>query len=216
MTPKKTEPDGTDPRVKAAIESTPRQEGYAAVLAHIVGDTPLLMHRPDITSMGRRGRGRAEIPTAEEEAAKAAYWTADKSSLCIPATALEQMMIRACQTERMAVGKQSLTPLIAGGMTVYPEEVPLGKKDYEVDVRRVFVQRQGILRARPKVMPWDLWFTVEWRPDNFPRGEKGDLVEGVIRDLLRVGGIRIGLLDYRPEKRGRFGRFHLASLEAVP
>ena len=73
----------------------------------------------------------------------------------------------------------------------------------------VVVQRSGrILRTRAKFdLPWSCAFEVD---------ADDELVdESKLRQWLDIGGRRIGLGDWRPEKSGEYGRFKLVSIEAI-
>jgi hypothetical protein len=110
---------------------------------------------------------------------------------------------------------------MTGGVRVEPEDgyvalmrgkKPIAATDYVIDTRRAVVQKQGILRSRAKiVLPWWLEFILDWDEETLPQKFPDSLKE----DILPSGGRVIGLLDYRPEKRGWFGRFKVVSVEAA-
>ena len=70
----------------------------------------------------------------------------------------------------------------------------------------VVVQRARLIRVRPKFdLPWAVFFQAE---------ADDELVdEQQLRAWLDIGGRRIGLGDWRPEKSGEYGRFTTASIE---
>ena len=91
--------------------------------------------------------------------------------------------------------------------------------EYEIDTRRAVVQRAAVMRSRPLIVtPWSATIEFEFDPDPLI-GASGpdddeDLLKagGVFLDALRVGGSRLGLGDYRPEKSGPFGKFTVKSM----
>jgi len=169
----------------------------------IVGVRPLLMHNPDAMEAGKGNR--RTIPTPEVEAAASCYWLPDHSSLGVPSRCVHSSILKASAPFRITA-RQSVKPLIDGCLEVQPEMIPLGTVEYEVDVQRAVVQKQGIRRARAKVWPWALTFEVlydpEWLTTKFMRESFPDI-------LKRAGGA-VGLLDFRP----RYGRFVVEEYEA--
>ena len=72
----------------------------------------------------------------------------------------------------------------------------------------VVVQRAHILRTRAKFdTPWHVEFSIDTDPDLIDK-EK-------LRGWLDIGGRRIGLGDWRPQKSGSYGRFTTRSIEAA-
>ncbi len=82
----------------------------------------------------------------------------------------------------------------------------LTDKDYIIDTRRCVVQRNGVLRSRPCIeLPWGL--TARFLVDTAVVGSKA---EPVISSIARAGQIA-GLGDYRPQRKGSFGRYQVLS-----
>ena len=83
---------------------------------------------------------------------------------------------------------------------VSPEIISLGIKIFKVDSRPVVVPatKGRILRHRPRIDNWEIAFTLEY--DNIL------LNEPQVRKIVDDMGSRVGLLDFRPEKKGMFGR----------
>jgi hypothetical protein len=172
----------------------------------IEGTSPILFHNP--AGMARSGAVKKDsksIPTPEEEAKASCYWLPGGSSLMFPGDNIQSAMLRAASGYK--VNKKALTPFVAGSVTVEPEHVPFNTKDYVVDTRRAVVQRQGILRSRAKLPQWKLEFTLLVDAD-FPVRELD-----ILRQILEETGRRIGIGDFRPEKRGRFGKFKVTKFE---
>jgi hypothetical protein len=101
-----------------------------------------------------------------------------------------------------------LAPIIAGDVSLFPDSLGFGTKDYKIDVRRAVVQRQGILRARAWLPKWALSFGFEWETSSL--GE--DFAHTVFRELLTTLGERIGIGDFRPQTKGPFGKFRVVSI----
>lgn len=164
----------------------------------------ILLHSP--CGMGGVKSTKKSIPTPEEEAASYLYWTKDKKSIAFPAENIRRTMVVASkglkspQNRKMALG-----PLIAGGVDILPFMIPFGTKEYEIDSRRVVIQRQGVIRSRPLLYPWTLEFQVKWETGDLGQGK--DFTEIVLQTLLEKMGTSVGFGDFRPACGGRFGRF---------
>ena len=72
-------------------------------------------------------------------------------------------------------------------------------EDWEVDIRRVVVQKNGILRARPKISDWQCQLILEY--------DEPIIQPELIAAILDNAGRFPGILDYRIGKKGAFGRF---------
>jgi hypothetical protein len=68
-------------------------------------------------------------------------------------------------------------------------------------MRRVVVARQGVVRARPMIpLPWELTVEIEYDAGQWASTD-------MIIEMLNNAGRFPGLLEFRPEKGGTFGRF---------
>lgn len=185
----------------------------------IVGKSPLLTHNPasmqaptsDLSKGGKRKAG-AEIPTPAEEAERGLYLD-EEGRFCGPGVGLRNALVKAAAAWRAPWQKkrENMRSLLAGCI-VEPELVPVldekGKpaKTYAIDSRRALVQRNGIVRSRPKFpQGWRAAFTIVY-DDAFIPGEE-DQIRTLLQQIFDDAGNRIGWGDYRPEKTGWFGRF---------
>jgi hypothetical protein len=175
--------------------------------ARLEGVTPLLMHNPRNLMQSGQGVGRKEVPPPEKEAEAGLYRLAD-GRLYIPADNVRECMLRGAIGLR--TGRKALKPIIAAAVMVdEPAFIlqrngePLLNHDV-IDLRRVVVQKAGVIRARGMVdTPWQLDIT-------FVFDEEVIKAEAIIQALQRAGQV-VGVLDYRPERGGVFGRFSVTS-----
>lgn len=74
-------------------------------------------------------------------------------------------------------------------------------KDFEVDSRSVVIPSTGgrIMAHRPRFDAWQLTFEVEL--------DESECAPDMLRELVDQAGKKVGLGDFRPAKKGVFGRF---------
>jgi hypothetical protein len=189
---------------KIKIESTGSE--FKIFVARLKAVTPLLMHNPQHSMGGGNEASRKKVPTPEEEAERGLYRHPD-GWLYLGADHVREAMKRAAKGLR--VNRKPLGPILAAAVFVLEEYFPITRNGQtlttydRIDVRRAVVQKQGILRARPLIeTPWEA--EVRYQYDAGIIQNPGILVQ-----VLQEAGTRIGVLDYRPEKGGPFGRFEI-------
>ncbi len=93
-------------------------------------------------------------------------------------------------------GRGSLKATVLSSVFVDPEKIPLNKKTYdEIDVRPVVIQRNRVVKGRPKFNKWELSFTISYDEKRIKKER--------IAEILDEAGAAKGIGDYRP----KFGRF---------
>ena len=165
----------------------------------IQGKTPILLHNP--AGMAGRKPGKTEIPTPEAASFESCYWTPEKDSLGFPGDNVKASMLVA--STQYKAGKIKLGPFIAGSVFIEPAMLSFNTKEYEIDTRRAVIQRQGILRSRARISKWKLTFDLIV-DDDFPATNID-----VLKEILSESGRRVGIGDYRPQRKGWFGKFEV-------
>jgi hypothetical protein len=175
----------------------------ARLRVFIEGKSALLTHNPQSMTMTRDAMKGGRIPSPEDEAEAGCYRLAD-GSCGIKGESLRGSLLGAAGAWRMK--KSSARSRLAHIIVI--EELltlldPDGKPitSYQIDRRRAIVQKQGIIRSRPRFdPPWSLQPTFEYDQILVPEPK-------LIIDILQDAGNRIGIGDYRPVNNGWFGRF---------
>lgn len=183
----------------------------ARVRITVDGIKPLLTHNPE--SMGVEvapGKG-SRIPEAEAEAEAGTYRNAE-GTCCLKGEAFRGTLMGAAPAWK---GKNKRTmKSVLSHVIVVEELVELRRRDsslitdYAIDARRAIIQRQGIIRRRPRYDEWSCTFTIEYDPALVPDPK-------LICDVMQDAGNRIGVGDYRPARNGPFGRFKVRSYAVV-
>lgn len=211
------------PRIEIPVLQ--EQETSTRFYAELEGITPLLMHKPNlqVASDGPKRTNEKRIPTPEEESEAGAYRLED-GVLMIPAIWVQRNMIEAgkqfknpsnTRQTMMRTVAASLIPPPVDGFPIFVNDQPL--TEFEIDTRRAVVQKAAIMRSRPMIPAgWTTTVEMGFDPDPFHSGEVDDQIVtdlGMqwLLPLMRLGGSKLGLGDYRPEKSGPFGRFIVKS-----
>ena len=196
------------------IEIPESLTAWKRLVMALKGVRPLLMHNPEGMAKLEKAKGahggKKYIPTPEEEAGWSTYQL-ESGELYVSADAVRQSGINGAAG--MKIGKLYVTRLIAAGLIIDAERFLLerdGKvlKAYDrIETRGVVVQRNRISRSRALIeLPWSL--TAEFLIDvNLFRDSR------VVIQAFQQAGQTAGLLDYRPNKGGSFGRFEVVAAE---
>jgi hypothetical protein len=166
----------------------------------IRGASPLLMHSFPLVPIEALDK---KPPV--EQAELAAYKAHEK--YYVPGVNVQRCLVSAASYSK-GKGRGNLSRVVAACVGVEPEFAVLTPQEYEVDSRPVVVPatKGRILRHRPRFDKWELDLTISF---------DGDLLtEQQLRRVVDDAGSRVGLLDFRPEKRGPFGRFIVTAWKA--
>lgn len=167
----------------------------------IKGTSPLLMHRFPLVPVEA-----IDKMSAQEQAEVAAYRD-EKGSLFIPGVNLQRALVSAAVFSK-GKGRASLQKPVAACVFVLSDQLDLGAKDYAIDSRAVVIAatKGRIVRHRPRLNDWGVSFQLEF--------DSTLIKETELRRVVDDTGSRVGLLDFRPEKKGPFGRFMVTEWRA--
>lgn len=178
----------------------------------ITGTTPLILNKfHDAAAMaatsGTRGSSAGgDRGTPREQAEKKLYTGLD-GSLIIPQPNLLRCLVDGGQYHK--IGKSQVTTatrsLLYACLDIDAAEIPLHHSaPWRVDTRAVVVPatRGRILAHRPIFDDWALTF--EARLDTTIVGER------LLRMIVDDAGARVGLGDFRPARKGPYGKFVVA------
>lgn len=175
----------------------------------VVGRFPLLTHNPAGMQQASNKAKTKKIDTPADEAQKGLYIDAD-GNYCIPSIAFRNALLTGLKGKK--IGKVGAATVIqpavfnADELTVIRDpETWKPTKDYVVDSRRAMVQRQGIVRNRPRFNRWGCIVTFLLDPEVVSAEQ--------IAEHLNEAGTTTGVGDFRIEKRGQFGSFTATIME---
>lgn len=165
------------------------------VFCKIKGISALLMHAyPLVPIEGLEKR------SPEEQAEFSAYRDPDTNGLYFPGINVQRAIVAGAAYSK-GKGRASLQKPVAACLAIHPERCALGVNDYKLDARSVVIPatKGRIVRYRPRLDEWQLSFDVEFDPLLIKEEE--------IRRVIDDTGSRVGIGDFRPERKGPFGRF---------
>lgn len=181
----------------------------------IQGVTPLLCNRFTDSAQisataGHRTAMIGEQPSPHDQA-EARLYVNEAHLPIIPQPNLFRCLIDAGKFFKSGKSKLTTqsTSLLPSCLAIAEIEIPIVHREpWSVDTRPVRIPSTGgrILCHRPCFQDWCLHFTCEV--------DGGLIVASLVRELVDSAGKRIGLGDFRPDRKGPFGRFVVTRWEA--
>ena len=179
------------------------------VNVEIEGTSSLLMHKLNVEDLMQKTKAPV-IMTDPAEAAERAAYRMPSTELCIEARHIKAAMLGASTWYK--IGRKGVGQFIAGCVRIEPIQIGIGTKDYEIDVRPVTIkngtQKNRIPRARPRIDKWKADFDLIYDENIFTDAT-------LLKTILEEAGIRMGLLDFRPQTRGDCGTFKIVKWKEV-
>lgn len=185
------------------------------IKATIVGISPLLCNKftdaaaQAVTSNTSAVMHGQKAPPRDQAQAKLYLDSKDKPVL--PGTNLMRAIVNAGSFVKSGKSKLSTmrSSVIPAGMAISEVEMLISGGKWETDSRSVVIPSTGgrIMCHRPRFDDWRVSFTLEVDDSMFS--------EALARELLDLAGKRIGVGDFRPERKGPFGRFRVDAWKKV-
>lgn len=177
----------------------------STIKVQVTGITPLLVNRFHEEAAIEATSGthsRKEKLSPEEDARMRLY--SNGNGPYVPSEWLRQSIIGAAS--RHKIGRRAATTDVAAAVYVAPFEIPL-QGDWHLDSRAIVIPatKGRLLRYRPMFDEWKLDFSVQIDTDL--------VSERLIRDILTDSGRLVGIGDFRPARKGPYGRFSIVSWE---
>lgn len=173
----------------------------------VTGLSEILMNNPASMDEEKATSVRTKKIPPEEDAEKRLYINED-GNFWVPSVAFLRGLWQGAAYRK--IGKDSARSLIQASVFSIEEQTVLLDKDtqkpitkYEIDSRTVVIKATGgrIMRHRPKVSNWMCLLSLEIDSDF--------ITIDIILPLMNRAGRMIGVMDFRPEKRGSFGRYEV-------
>jgi hypothetical protein len=181
------------------------------IKVEIEGARPILLHNPAGMATPTVGGKNAPIPLPAEEAKGYLYWLDDEqSSLALPSMMILRSFINGASGYKF--GKQSAATVLAGGVEIDPLMISFNTKEYKLHTCRVVVgMGKGIMRTRP-LIPAGYKLEFDMLVDDTCLNESH---APIMREIMETAGRRMGLGDFRPQKKGPYGKFNVTRWEVM-
>lgn len=176
----------------------------------IQGTTPLLMNRPS-AMIGEKSKDQKRETSTSKELAEDKLYELD-GKLYTPATHLQGALVEAGKHKKMmGKGSSKATYSKSAGyaVTIEPFEIVHKKQKWEVfSILAVNPTTRGRnLLHRPMLKEWELDFECVF--------DENAIEPSVMKELFDIAGRIVGIGDWRPAKKGRFGKFQVIEWKEV-
>lgn len=178
------------------------------IKVEIEGTSSLIMNRFLDKSIADKIKKRSaevtRIPTEEK-----IYYTGDKKPY-VPSIYIEGCLRESAKQFKIAgKGKATYSKYVGATVSVEPGAIVLDPGKWEpFTIATVNPNTKGrVLTTRPVFNRWSLSFEIICEDD--------DIAVSTIQDILEYGGKFVGIGDWRPEKKGKYGKFRIVSIKEV-
>lgn len=178
----------------------------------ISGESPLLCNKFTDAAMLKLDGGTSAIASASDKGtprdrATERVYTDATGKPVLPGPNLYRAIIDAGRFHK--AGKEKITTvkssLVPAGIWLKEIEIPIVDGSWEVDCRTVVNPATGgrMVAYRPRFDRWSVSFTLDVDDKMFGAS--------IVRALVDDAGQKIGVGDFRPARKGPFGRFKVTS-----
>lgn len=186
------------------MERTYKERTYKAT---IEGVSPLLMNRPS-AMIGDISKDKKPFKDEVEEMANSKLYKNQKGKLYQPATHLYGALIEAGKHKKVVgKGKSTYSKIVGYAVQINPFEIEHKIQDWEIfSILAVNPNTKGRnLLHRPILKKWKLSFEIIF--------DETEIAPSIMKELLDIAGKVAGLGDWRPQKKGPYGKFQVIDWE---
>jgi len=172
----------------------------------IKGITPLLMNKPEEYGFDEQWVEKKAAQDWEKDALKKLYIDS-KERIYQPSTHIEMSLIEAGKKVKVkGQGKATYSKLFGSMISLEEFEILHLKPEYEIHKILVVIPstKGRVMRYRPVFNDWELEFHIVFE-DEIPAD--------VVKECLEIAGKYVGIGDWRPQKKGKFGKFQVVNWE---
>jgi hypothetical protein len=169
----------------------------------ISGISPLMVNRFHEAAQAEATSGvhsQARDPLTPDQDSEGRLYRLPDGNCYFPAENLRQSMITAAG--RHKIGRRAASTDAAAALSILPDAMPL-EGDWHTDSRAVVIPatKGRVTRHRPMFDKWSITCTLQVVSSMFDTN--------LARRVLDDSGLFVGLGDFRPQKKGPFGRFQV-------
>jgi len=170
----------------------------------IKGITPLLQNKPEEYGFDVDWVEKKATNDKDKEMLQKLYVNSD-GEIYEPASHIERAMIEGAKKLKMkGSGKATYSKLFGSMVSVSPQDILHVNPVYEKFTALVVIPstKGRVVRHRPMFKDWCLRFEVD---------AEDEIPASVVKEALEIAGRYSGIGDWRPEKKGKFGKFQVTS-----
>ena len=172
----------------------------------ITGITPLLQNKPAEYGFDEQWVEKKASTDWEKEALTKLYVNSD-GIIYQPATHIDRALIEAGKKIKVkGQGKATYSKLFGSMVSVEEFEMTHKIQDYEIYKSLVVIPstKGRVMRYRPMFKEWSFEFHIN---------SEDEISSDVIKEALEIAGKYVGIGDWRPEKKGKFGKFQVTEFK---
>ena len=172
----------------------------------IEGTTPILFNR--FRDVAIEGKSKKRTGAMAETDIEDKLYLDDKGKVQLPSVYIKNCITEASkQFKIVGKGKSTYSKLVASTIDIEPFLIDFKSGKYEVfRISAVNPMTKGrMMTERPKFTKWSASFEIVINDPAVPIS--------VINEILEHAGKYVGVGDWRPEKKGMFGKFMIASFK---
>jgi len=172
----------------------------------IKGTSPLLQNR--FSSGETIGTSKKKASTTKENDVEDTIYRFPDGKIYQPSESIKQAMIEAGKSFKK--GRANLSKTFASFIIVTPEAIIHKIQKIVTDRRAVVIPstKGRVMRNRGRLNEWSLSFEALVLDND-------EIDEKLLHDVLTHAGHYIGIGDYRPQKKGMYGRFIISSIKEI-
>jgi hypothetical protein len=177
----------------------------------IEGVTPLLMNRPSQLDIGNKSKDvKRETETIENQAETKIYKDAE-GRIYMPSTWIRGSIVEAGKQKKMmgkGSSKATYSKVAGSSVSIEPFELLLPFKWKVFSILAVNPTTRGRnMLHRPKFDKWVVEFDCVF--------DEEQIEPPVMKEIIDIAGRLVGIGDWRPAKKGAFGKFQVTSWKEI-
>lgn len=173
----------------------------------IEGTSPLLMNRPSQLDIGDKSKDVKRETQTPQQIAEAKLYTDAEDRVYIPATWFQGAIVEAGKQKKMmgkGSSKATYSKVAGSSAEINPFEIVLEDKWKVFSILAVNPTTKGRnVLHRPQFDKWNVEFEITF--------DEEAIEVSVMKELFDIAGRVVGVGDWRPAKKGRFGKFQVTS-----
>ena len=171
----------------------------------IEGTSPLLMNRPSQLDIGEKSKTSKRETETPQQIAEAKLYTDAEDRIYLPATWFQGCIVEAGKQKKMmgkGSSKATYSKVAGSSVEINPFEIILEDKWKVFSILAVNPTTKGRnVLHRPQFDKWKADFEVTF--------DEESIEVPVMKELFDIAGRVVGIGDWRPAKKGRFGKFQV-------